>query len=39
MMKNQPIEKFGTKLFVASQSINKIPAEYLRYSENARIRD
>jgi len=38
-MKDIPIEKFGTKLMVSSKSINKIPSEYLRLSQNARIYD
>jgi hypothetical protein len=39
MMNQYPIEKFGQKLMVKSKSINKIPTEYLQYSENARIYD
>lgn len=33
------IEKFGTKLFAASKSVNKIPTEYLKQAFNARIFD
>jgi len=38
-MKDIPIKKFGSKLMVSSKSINKIPEEYLKLSENARIYD
>lgn len=38
-MKYNPIQKFGSKLMVASKSINNIPKEYLKYSLNARIYD
>ncbi len=38
-MKDLPIEKFGTKLMVSSKSVNKIPDEYLKYAQNARIYD
>ena len=38
-MADNPIQKFWTKLMVASQSINKIPEEYMRLAMNARIRD
>lgn len=38
-MKIQPINKFWTKLMVSSESINKIPYEYLSYSQNLRIYD
>ena len=34
-----PIKGFGTKLMVASKSINNIPQEYLSYARNARIYD
>ena len=33
------IEWFGMKLISASKSINKIPEEYLSYSQNARVHD
>ena len=36
---NLPIEKFGTKLMVASKSVNKIPSEYMKLALNARIFD
>lgn len=39
MMKQYPIQKFWQKLMVKSKSVNKIPTEYLKYSENARIYD
>ena len=38
-MKDIFIEKFWTKLMVASKSVNKIPTEYMKYSQNARIFD
>lgn len=38
-MKDYPIEKFGTKLMVASKSVNNIPDFYLSVSRNARIYD
>lgn len=38
-MKDYPIEKFGTKLMVASKSVNNIPDFYLSLSRNARIYD
>lgn len=38
-MKDIPIKKFGQKLMVASKSVNKIPEEYLTYSQNLRIYD
>lgn len=38
-MKDIMIEKFGQKLMVASKSVNKIPTEYMSYSQNARIYD
>jgi len=38
-MKDINIAKFGQKLMVSSQSINKIPEEYLKLAQNARIYD
>lgn len=38
-IKDLPIKKFWQKLMVSSQSVNKIPEEYLKLAQNARIFD
>ena len=38
-MESLPIEGFWTKLMVATKSPNKIPSEYLKLAQNARIFD
>jgi len=38
-IKDLPISKFWTKLMVSSKSVNKIPDEYLKLAQNARIFD
>lgn len=38
-MQQYPIQKFGTKLMVASKAVNTIPDQFMSYSQNARIYD